>query len=702
MKHTVLMVPIGLGVGLSTVSHGLKRAFENQGVKVCFLDPVSHSRIENSKNEEEALTNIEKPLPINFVESLLSQGQEGRVLEFLIAHYEHHAKDADVVVIPGIISTQLRGYAPELNFAISQALGADVIFVLAPGCNLLQEISEQIEIAAQPYGCVSHPKVLGCMINKVGAPVDEYGNARIDLFDPVEKVEDKSEALKTCSVFKKKNFDLLACFPWERHLMAPRVKDIQKFLEAKVIEKGNMDTHRVMHLALAAATVENMAKVLKPDTMILTSGDRADAIVATCLAHVNGVSIAALLLTGGYTPELNTRKLCQSAIEKGLPILSVQTDSLRTAVALQRLNMEIPEDDQERCEAVKEAISRHIDKKWIEKLTASHCERHLSPPAFRYQLIEKAKKNLRKIILPEGEDPRILKAAVICANRKIARMVLLGKKEKIENLARGLVLSFEEGIEIIDPDDIREKYVMPLVEIRKHKGTNEKDAREYLQDSVVLGTMMLAEGDVDGLVAGATHTTAHTILPALKLIKTKPDSKLVSSIFFMCLPTQVLVYGDCAVNQNPSSEELADIAIQSSDSAEKFGIPARVAMISYSTGKSGTGEDVKKVEEATKLIKKMRPDLIIDGPLQYDAAFTPEVAKKKAPDSQVAGQATVYIFPDLNTANTTYKAVQRSANVLSVGPMLQGLKKPVNDLSRGATVDDIVFTIAITAIQAGK
>ena len=207
MKHTVLMVPIGLGVGLSTVSHGLKRAFENQGVKVCFLDPVSHSRIENSKNEEEALTNIEKPLPINFVESLLSQGQEGRVLEFLIAHYKHHAKDADVVVIPGIISTQLRGYAPELNFAISQALGADVIFVLAPGCNLLQEISEQIEIAAQPYGGVSHPKVLGCMINKVGAPVDEYGNARIDLFDPVEKVEDKSEALKTCSVFKKKNFD---------------------------------------------------------------------------------------------------------------------------------------------------------------------------------------------------------------------------------------------------------------------------------------------------------------------------------------------------------------------------------------------------------------------------------------------------------------------------------------------------------------
>ena len=264
------------------------------------------------------------------------------------------------------------------------------------------------------------------------------------------------------------------------------------------------------------------------------------------------------------------------------------------------------------------------------------------------------------------------------------------------------MLPIGEGIEIVDSDEIREKYVNPFTQLRKHKGVSEKEARDYLQDSVTLATMMLAEGDVDGLVAGVTQTTAHTILPALKLIKTKPGFKLVSSVFFMCLPTQVLVYGDCAVNQNPSAEELSDIAIQSADSAERFGIPARIAMVSYSTGKSGTGEDVTKVEDATHLIKQKRPDLIVDGPLQYDAAFSQDVAKKKAPESPVAGQATVYIFPDLNTANTTYKAVQRSANVLSIGPMLQGLKKPVNDLSRGATIDDIVFTIAITAIQSEK
>ncbi|MCB1107884.1 MAG: phosphate acetyltransferase, partial [Chlamydiia bacterium] len=247
---------------------------------------------------------------------------------------------------------------------------------------------------------------------------------------------------------------------------------------------------------------------------------------------------------------------------------------------------------------------------------------------------------------------------------------------------------------------LREHYLTPLMELRKHKGLTEKNAREALMENIVVGTMLLAEGKVDGLVAGAIHTTAHTIRPALTIIKTKPDVKKVSSIFFMCLPKQVLVYGDCAVNQNPNKEELAEIAIQCADSAKQFGIPPRIAMISYSTGSSGTGKEVAKVKEATELVKQKRPDLIIDGPLQYDAAFSPDVAAKKAPNSPVAGKATVYVFPDLNTANTTYKAVQRSADVLSIGPMLQGLKKPVNDLSRGALVDDIVYTIAITAIQA--
>ena len=279
---------------------------------------------------------------------------------------------------------------------------------------------------------------------------------------------------------------------------------------------------------------------------------------------------------------------------------------------------------------------------------------------------------------------------------------MLGNPEEIQRVAAGLEVELPKNLEILDPSLLRKNYVGPLVEMRKHKGLTPEDAAELLNDNVWLGTVMLALGEVDGLVSGAVHSTANTIRPALQIIKTKPGAKVVSSIFFMCLPEQVLVYGDCAVNPDPDAETLADIAIQSADSAERFGIPARVAMISYSTGESGSGADVDKVREATRIAKGKRPDLLLDGPLQYDAASMADVAATKAPDSPVAGRATVFIFPDLNTGNTTYKAVQRSANVISIGPMLQGLRRPVNDLSRGALVEDIVYTIAITAIQAGQ
>jgi phosphate acetyltransferase len=278
--------------------------------------------------------------------------------------------------------------------------------------------------------------------------------------------------------------------------------------------------------------------------------------------------------------------------------------------------------------------------------------------------------------------------------------VLLGDPKEIERTAAGLEISLGPGIQILDPAQLRSSYLGRLVELRRHKGLTEKDAAELLEDNVWLGTMLLATGEVDGLVSGAVHSTANTIRPALQIIKTRPGSRVVSSIFFMCLRDQVVVYGDCAVNPDPDAETLADIAIQSADSAERFGIPPRVAMISYSTGESGSGTDVDKVRAATQLVRDRRPELLIDGPLQYDAAVSPEVAAQKAPNSPVAGRASVFIFPDLNTGNTTYKAVQRNAHVISVGPMLQGLNHPVNDLSRGALVEDIVYTIALTAIQA--
>jgi len=304
--------------------------------------------------------------------------------------------------------------------------------------------------------------------------------------------------------------------------------------------------------------------------------------------------------------------------------------------------------------------------------------------------------------LPEGEEPRTVQAAAICAERGMARCVLLGSPDVVRRVARAQDVLLPSGVEIVDPAEVRARYVAPLVELRKHKGLTAQKASELLEDNVWVGTMMLAQGEVDGLVSGAVHSTANTIRPALQIIKTSPGAKVVSSIFFMCLPEQVVVYGDCAVIPEPDVETLADIAIQSADSAVRFGLPARVAMISYSTGASGSGSDVDKVRAATERARALRPELLIDGPLQYDAAAIPDVAKTKAPSSPVAGRATVFIFPDLNTGNTTYKAVQRSANVVSIGPMLQGMRRPVNDLSRGALVEDIVYTIALTAIQADQ
>jgi phosphate acetyltransferase len=278
--------------------------------------------------------------------------------------------------------------------------------------------------------------------------------------------------------------------------------------------------------------------------------------------------------------------------------------------------------------------------------------------------------------------------------------VLLGNRTTIEEVAEAQGIELPMDIEILHPDEIRHRYVLPMVELRKHKGLSAPQAEQQLEDTVVMGTMMIMLNEVDGLVSGAVHTTANTIRPALQLIKTAPGASIVSSVFFMLMPDQVYVYGDCAVNPDPSAEELADIAIQSADSAKAFGLIPKVAMISYSTGSSGVGADVEKVAEATRIAQAKRPDLLIDGPLQYDAASVESVGRQKSPDSVVAGKANVFIFPDLNTGNTTYKAVQRSAGVVSVGPMLQGLRRPVNDLSRGALVDDIVYTIALTAIQA--
>lgn len=342
---------------------------------------------------------------------------------------------------------------------------------------------------------------------------------------------------------------------------------------------------------------------------------------------------------------------------------------------------------------------RHVNKEVLDAYVANDREKKLSPFAFRNQVVRLAQNAKKRIVLPEGNEPRTIEAAAICQSRGIAQCVLLGNKEEIIEVANARGVTLPEGIEIIEPSTIIEKYVAPMVERRKGK-IDEEGARAALQDTVYLGTMMLQVGDVDGLVSGAVHTTADTIRPAFQLIKTAPQYSLVSSVFFMLLPEQVVVYGDCAVNPNPTAQQLAEIAIQSAQSAQAFGIDPKVALISYSTMNSGSGEDVETVKQALQIVREKAPELKVDGPLQFDAASVPSVGKQKAPNSAVAGEANVFIFPDLNTGNTTYKAVQRNAGVISVGPMLQGLNKPVNDLSRGCLVDDIVYTIALTAIQA--
>jgi phosphate acetyltransferase len=383
-----------------------------------------------------------------------------------------------------------------------------------------------------------------------------------------------------------------------------------------------------------------------------------------------------------------------------LPILVVDDNSYETATRVHDLDPGLALDDLERTEGVIDSIADALDGAWLASLSSSSRSRRLSPAAFRYKLIELARAADACVVLPEGTEPRTLQAAIACAERGAARSVLLGPPSEVAELAHRLGLELPNGVTVVDPQAVAERYVDALVQLRRHRGWTEEMAREHLADPIMVGTMMLQQGEVDGMVAGAVHTTAATVRPALQILGTKPGSRLVSSVFFMCLPDEVVVYGDCAINPRPDAEDLADIAIQSAASARAFGIEPRVAMISFSTGTSGVGSDVDKVAEATRIVRERAPDLAVDGPLQYDAAAIASVGQSKRPGSAVAGRATVFIFPDLDTGNTTYKAVQRSAHVVSVGPMLQGLAKPVNDLSRGALVDDIVYTLALTAIQS--
>jgi phosphate acetyltransferase len=693
MRHAFFLAPAGSGVGLTTVALGLVNALDRKGVRVGFFKPIAQetegdSGPERSTHFIRATTTLQPadPIPLAIATKTISERGMDELMSQVIGAYGASTASADLVVVEGLLPALSDSYLGVVNHGLVATLNAEVILVASQAHKSIEQLDDQIEYAAKTFGGVE--KILGVIINRY--PVKKPPTAD----NLIERVRSESK------LFQRRQLELISVIPEDRDLTFCRTVDIQRHLSAEVLHAGEMERRRVKVTHLLARTVPNLLHTFAPGAILVTPADRSDVVVAVGMAALSHIPVAGLILTGDTEPEERILRFCRPALETGLPLLRVRTNSYDTATRLYQLSAAVAADDLERIKDAIDHVAQTLDTDWLISHSKKEFEFRLSPAAFLYQLTEKACAAKKRIVLPEGAEPRTVKAAAICARRGIAHCVLLADPPEVQEVAQRQDVELPDNLEILDPTIVRRNYVKPLFEARKHKGLSMEMAASQLEDNVVLGTMMLFLGEVDGLVSGAIHSTANTIRPALQIIKAKANAKAVSSIFFMCLPEQVLVYGDCAVIPDPDAETLADIAIQSADSAAAFGIPPKVAMISYSTGESGSGADVDKVREATKLAQEKRPDLVIDGPLQYDAAFMPDVAKTKAPNSPVAGRATVFIFPDLNTGNTTYKAVQRSANVISIGPMLQGLKRPVNDLSRGALVDDIVYTIALTAVQA--
>lgn len=688
--HVFFLVPASREAGLTSMALGLVRALRLAGVKAGFVKPIAQPEAivgdtDLASHFARTLCGTAAPEPIGFEHAaeMVRTGQIATLMEEVVGLAEAARADYDVLVVEGLIPDAEIPIASRLDAEMIRSLGADFVPVIAGGTRDVSRIAAKAAAAIEQYGDDGRRAVAGVLVN--------YCSVATAL---------TLSALGEISLPGGDALPVLAAVPTEPKLNAPRVADVAEALGLEVFHRGEIESARIANHLIAARSPEKLIGHLKPGTLVVTPADRADAILATALIAQRGMPLAGFLFTCGSRPAPEIDAILRTAPLDRLPQLATSDDTFTTAARLAALSRHIGRTDAERMERVIAWMAERIEIKPLLARLDVPVEALMPPPVFRHRLVAAAREANRRIVLPEGDEPRTLKAAAICTEKGIARCVLLGAPERIRAVANAHGIELPAGVEILDPEATATQYVAPMVERRKAKGLTAIQAEKALEDTVVLGTMMLAEGDVDGLVSGAVHTTANTVRPALQLIKTAPGSSIVSSVFFMLMPDQVLVYGDCAINPDPNAEELAEIAIQSADSAAAFGIEPRVAMISYSTGASGTGAGVDKVREATRLVRERRPDLVVDGPIQYDAASVESVGRQKAPDSPVAGHANVFVFPDLNTGNTTYKAVQRSANVVSVGPMLQGLRKPVNDLSRGALVDDIVYTIALTAIQA--
>ena len=616
---------------------------------------------------------------------LLAQGDHDELINGVIAKYKALESKSDFVLIIGSdLSAESAALDFDINVELAQSLGSPVLLLASGAKENVDEIVSPILMAVESFKRKGN-QLLGTIVNRV---------------DP-DKLHDVRATLKASLPAEA---EVLGVIPADKDLESPSMDEVVQHLGAEVLYGSDLLDYLVYEYMIIAMQMDHYLDRLRKWALLVTPGDRGDVILSALQAHASGnyPRLAGILLTTGERPAPTVKRLLDG-LPSTLPIVAVDTETFETASHLREVRSYITVDKKNKIIASLRLFRHYADVETLIKRYADIKPRGIPPRMFLYNIMQQAKSDKKHIVLPEGNDERILQAAETLLEQAVVDITLLGNENEVRALIRRLGLNLpEDKVDIINPatSPYFDDYANTYYELRKHKGLTPEQAADIMLDVAYYGTMMVYKGHADGMVSGAAHTTAHTLRPAFEFIKTKPGFSIVSSVFFMALEDRVLVYGDCAVVPKPTAEQLAEIAIASAETAQMFGIEPIVAMLSYSTGESGHGEEVERVRKATELAKERRPDLLLEGPMQYDAAVDPVVGQKKMPGSKVAGRATVLIFPDLNTGNNTYKAVQRETGAIAIGPVLQGLRKPVNDLSRGCTVDDIVNTVAITAVQA--
>ncbi len=697
MENKIFIASTEPRSGKTLVTIGLINALQGIMPKIGYMKPIGRRTLSGGKADDDAMLVkgvfglADEPDDINPAGFEDAQGDRDIMFEKIFDSYGRLKQGRDTMVIEGTdYSSAIPALEFDINAELAKNLGAPMILVAKGYNRAIDDIANQIVECAESFRNMGG-SLLGTIVNRFDAHASWMETKRLT------------------DVLEKNAIPLLGLVPHNSILSGPRLREVMKKLDAQVVLQGDDFSKVITDVKVLAMTPENALDYLKDQEgyLLIAPGDRIDTIFTAMLAQESNQypQYSGLILTGGLVPDENVRRLLSGLSNSGLSILSVTDDTYTTALKVNGIGGEITVDDTEKLELASQTVERHINIDRIYSLLGSVDTEITTPKMFMYRILQTAKSDKKHIVLPEGEEPRILRATEEILQRDICQVTILGNKKSIEHTCRNLSIDVSLAT-IIHPSraekGVIEEYAETLYQLRKHKSVTREMALDLMIDPVYYATMMVYAGHADGFVSGSTHSTADTLGPVLRVIKTSEGVNLASSIFFMCMPNKVLVYGDCALVQNPNAEQLADIAITSAATAESFGIDPIIAMLSYSTGESGKGADVDKVREATEIVRKRRPDLPVEGPIQYDAAISEEVAKTKMTESDVAGKATVYIFPDLDAGNTAYKAVQRTGNVPAIGPVLQGLKKPANDLSRGATVEDIMYTIAITAIQAQK